>query len=315
MKALIRRAKEDGRSRNGEPASKLPASERQSHEIANCPVERPLPLPAALAPVGEQHRIGNVPSVWLVEEWLPIEVEAQLLENLRARSGDFVQLRGKRTARFGGDPGPPFRPEPLPEWLVQICSALEGAVGDVCGDARGPNHVLVNQYQPGEGIMPHTDGPAYDARAAILALGSATVFDFWRDHAHAAGNEGSSALSLLLPPRSLLLFTDQAYGAHLHGIAARRYDELDEDVVNWNVDSRQRWDPDSLEAPGWARRQIEGSNTRSCGLRREERYSLTCRHVPFGQAEAKLADLPAVEASVRVPPGGPPVDEPAAVAA
>mmetsp|Transcript_1448 Transcript_1448/g.2498 ORF Transcript_1448/g.2498 Transcript_1448/m.2498 type:complete len:313 (-) Transcript_1448:8-946(-) len=312
MKALIRKAKEDGRSRNGIPASKLPTSERQA---ADGPVERPLPLPAALAPVGEQHRIGNVPSVWLVEEWLPMEVEAQLLENLRARSGDFIQLRGKRTARFGGDPGPPFNPEPLPGWLVQICSALEGAVGYECNDARGPNHVLVNRYQPGEGIMPHTDGPAYDPRAAILALGSATVFDFWRDHAHAAGNEGPSALSLLLPPRSLLVFADEAYGAHLHGIAARRYDELDEDVVNWTADSRQRWDPNSVEAPDWVRRQIEGSSTRSCGLRREERYSLTCRHVPLSQAEATAAHLPAVEESLGELPRGTPVAEPPVVAA
>lgn len=32
------------------------------------------------------------------------------------------------------------------------------------------NHVLVNEYQPGQGIMAHQDGPLYTPAVAILSL-------------------------------------------------------------------------------------------------------------------------------------------------
>jgi len=269
---------------------------------------------------------GGAESVWLVEDWLPADVEQQILALLRGpHCGDFVQLRGKRTARFGGDPGPPFAQEPLAPWLQQLCLAVgssldagalrlgaesedgvQSAGGVLAGvseasPCRTPNHVLVNQYRPGEGIMPHTDGPAYDRWAAILSLGCAAVFDFWRDHAHTTS--GSPPVrSLLLPPRSLLVFTGKAYSAHLHGISARRVDELEEGRVgNWSrVADRLR--RQGRPYPEWAERQLEvppeqlfasgegqGDEGQpgaaavavpSLGLNRADRFSLTLRRVP-----------------------------------
>lgn len=32
------------------------------------------------------------------------------------------------------------------------------------------NHVLINEYRPGEGIMAHQDGPLYTSAVAILSL-------------------------------------------------------------------------------------------------------------------------------------------------
>lgn len=133
------------------------------------------------------------------------------------------------------------------------------------------NHVLVNHYEPGQGILPHTDGPAYSPWAAILSLGSAAVFDFWRDHAHAASGM-LPALSLLLPPRSLLIFSEDAYQKHLHGLADRSCDTL-EGIANASLVA----DADGLNGgvASW-RRQLQSDGS----LRREERYSLTIRHVP-----------------------------------
>ena len=33
---------------------------------------------------------------------------------------------------------------------------------------KGPNHVLVNEYLPGQGIMPHTDGPLFHPTIATV---------------------------------------------------------------------------------------------------------------------------------------------------
>ncbi|KAJ1020031.1 hypothetical protein NDA16_004311 [Ustilago loliicola] len=43
-----------------------------------------------------------------------------------------------------------------------------------------PNHCLVNEYLPGQGIMPHEDGPAYFAAVATISLGSHALLDIYR---------------------------------------------------------------------------------------------------------------------------------------
>mmetsp|Transcript_67124 Transcript_67124/g.175997 ORF Transcript_67124/g.175997 Transcript_67124/m.175997 type:complete len:290 (+) Transcript_67124:70-939(+) len=283
LKALIRKAKQengDAKSPAGAAGAPSPALAERLEEVAS------LALPPALTLVTAESAVGSLPTVCLLEEWLPPEAESQLLANFRARAHDFVQLRGKRTARYGGNPGPPFEPEPLPSWLAQLCEAVAATTSELDPGASCPNHVLVNHYRPGEGIMPHTDGPAYTPRAVIVSLGSAAVFDFWTDHAHAASGR-PPALSLLVPPRSLLLFIGEAYSGHLHGIADRRYDDLGGAVANWSPEARAHRTA-SGGRPDWARRQLESAACpeeaelpASCGLRREERISLTIRHVPL----------------------------------
>lgn len=98
---------------------------------------------------------------------------------------------------------------------------------------RPPNHVLINEYQPGEGIMPHTDGPAYDNRTATISLGgSDVIFKLWpRDQKHDDSElvrEASiqqdeipiPSLEVILHGHgSLVLFSDDAYSNHCHEIS------------------------------------------------------------------------------------------------
>jgi len=270
MKALLRKAKEGSAPKKGVAVVNGYSTQASSDENPGVPIapDSLLTLPAQPVVVEERHRIAGIPSVFLVEEWLPVETEVQLIAHLRARAKEFVQLRGKRTARFGGLVGNngEFDQEPLPPFLEQLCSVV-GTAGfpETIGT---PNHVLVNHYQPGEGIMPHTDGPAYEPLAASLSLCSAVTFNFWCDHAHSTSGR-PPALSVLLPPRSLLIFQEEAYTSHLHSVADRLYDELD-------PAQRERFERAEAPMPAWASRQLlEGSGT----LKRQERYSLTIRRV------------------------------------
>lgn len=273
--------------------------------------DAPLSMPASLPDMISQTCFGGeVNEVRIFEDWLPVEVEAQLLRRLKARQArDFVQLRGKRTARYGGSVGPPFAPEPLPPWLAQLC----GLVGAATAAAAPLNHVLVNSYQPGEGIMPHRDGGAYEPRAAILSLGSAVVFDFWRDHAHAASAE-LPALSVLLPPRSLLLFEGSAYERYMHSIDDHFFDSLAH-VANCTADNLSRWMAEKAPS-AWAQRQFERCDgesiesscqtvppMRTMSLRRDERYSLTIRRVPLPQPPTPPDAPVAATAVPKVPEG------------
>lgn len=93
-----------------------------------------------------------------------------------------------------------------------------------------PNHVLVNQYQPGEGIMHHTDGPLYHDCVVILSVGFPALMSFRPrlspEQIGCASNKSNQSgatdtldtVSVVLQPNSLLYFSNEAYSSYLHGI-------------------------------------------------------------------------------------------------
>jgi alkylated DNA repair protein alkB family protein 6 len=89
----------------------------------------------------------------------------------------------------------------------------------------------VNAYEPGEGILPHQDGPLYHPAVAILSLGASAVMHFTPhasllDAASAEGAPPPAGARVWLPRRSLLLFADEAYTQHLHSIPAALADDV-----------------------------------------------------------------------------------------
>lgn len=155
--------------------------------------------------------------------------------------------------------------------------------------------MLINEYTPGQGIMPHEDGDAYAPVVATVSLGASICLDILpklvackKDHREEVevGSEPEEDGHLIqeeegefkLPtriyqePRSLLVTTGTAYRSLLHGIEEIEVDDgLDEkSVVNW----RLLGDRTKLEA-------TRGSS------RRETRVSLTYRDVLNVSAAAK----------------------------
>ncbi|KAG5631669.1 hypothetical protein H5410_003386, partial [Solanum commersonii] len=128
----------------------------------------------------------------------------------------------------------------VPPWLTRITEKIHEKSGLFPSSI---NHVLINEYLPNQGIMPHQDGPAYYPVVAILSLGSPVVIDF-TPHPNLSccvGAHGNSAedkisdqeaavmnscewldnfhpFSIILMPRSLLIFKDMVYSDYLHGI-------------------------------------------------------------------------------------------------
>ncbi|KAL2848119.1 hypothetical protein BJY01DRAFT_212305 [Aspergillus pseudoustus] len=144
---------------------------------------------------------------------------------------------------------------PLPSWLVcPIISPHFDRLALFAGSPhKAPNHVLVNEYIPGQGIMPHEDGAAYYPLVATVSLGGDIVLDLYekrKDGEETGNNEmegnnsGGGANSGRLPKyrilqerRSLLVTRNRIYRDYLHGIAERDRDEgLGPDsICNWNL--------------------------------------------------------------------------------
>lgn len=145
--------------------------------------------------------------------------------------------------------------DPLPEWLTEPLAARFAALGVFEGVPAGMNHVLVNNYRSGEGIMAHEDGAAYFPVTATVSLGSHAVLDVYEKGS--TGEQGPR-WRILQEPRSLLVTRDAAYSETLHGIA-----EVEGDEVG-----------------GVANFELLGEPERYVGfVERGERVSLTCRGV------------------------------------
>ncbi|CAJ0916245.1 unnamed protein product [Ranitomeya imitator] len=129
-------------------------------------------------------------------------------------------------------------PKSFHPWLQTYTDKISSL--EVFGGSRA-NHVLVNEYNPGEGIMPHEDGPLYYPTVTTISLGSHTLLDFYLPISGSGSEEENQAprteeqrhvLSLLLEPRSLFILREDLYKSHLHGIRPVTQDTLDHKVAN-----------------------------------------------------------------------------------
>ena len=110
--------------------------------------------------------------------------------------------------------------EPLPDTL-QFLAQKVGQTGRFSPD-HNPDHkidqIIINDYQPGQGIAPHVDAPhAFGPVVAMLSLGAPVVMDFYK---------GDMRRNMVLEPLSLLVLSGAARAKWQHGIAKRKSDIL-----------------------------------------------------------------------------------------
>lgn len=134
----------------------------------------------------EIYKLDNLPdSLYYVPNFITNEEEEQLITCVnnvpRTR---WVQLRNRRLQNWGGQPHAKgmIQTESLPKWLDSITERIlhlgnETIFSDMSFQF---NHCLVNEYQAGQGIMPHTDGPVYHPIVTTVSLQSHTVIEFYR---------------------------------------------------------------------------------------------------------------------------------------
>ncbi|KAL2094184.1 hypothetical protein ACEWY4_008903 [Coilia grayii] len=202
------------------------------------------------------------PTVYYISDFITEAEEQYLLQEVyKAPKPKWTQLSGRRLQNWGGLPHPKgMLAEKLPDWLLKYTNRIS-ALGAFAGKAA--NHVLVNEYKPGQGIMPHEDGPLYHPTVTTISLGSHTLLDFYRPVSQSEADgpqteEKRFLFSLLLQRRSLLVLQDDMYKHLLHGIQNTCEDTVTETVVNLSSAAAHLGQT----------------------LTRDTRVSLTIRHVP-----------------------------------
>lgn len=174
-------------------------------------------------------------------------------------------LSNRRLQNWGGIPHPKgMVQENLPKWLNDCCDKVF-KLGIF--EKNQPNHVLVNEYKSGQGIMPHQDGPLYYPTVSTISLGSHTLLDFYELRNEDNQNE-KSKFSLFLERGSLLVLRESMYESHMHGIAEKSSDVLSEvSIYNFN-----NLGDETLKSKISSNSEVE--------LERKTRISLTIRNVP-----------------------------------
>ncbi len=103
---------------------------------------------------------------------------------------------------------------PLPEWLAGLAERLhrDSYV------ARVPDQVIVNEYEPGQGIGGHVDCvPCFGETVLSLTLGSGCEMVF-------KSLRSEEQVRLFVEPRSLVVMSGEARYHWKHGIPGRKTD-------------------------------------------------------------------------------------------
>ncbi|KAF4821592.1 Alpha-ketoglutarate-dependent dioxygenase alkB-like protein 6 [Colletotrichum siamense] len=181
-------------------------------------------LPTSL----EDVRITKLPpSAFYIADFISEEEEQAILQKIAdAPKPRWKQLTHRRLQTWPSDlvqnklidaPLPPWLQEPVVSRILSLPRATAPDSSNLFSESphQRPNHVLINEYPPGVGIMPHK-------LSTCKEDGALDPEPVWR---------------ILQEPRSLLITTDNLYTDYLHGIADTDEDvELSADsIVNWDL--------------------------------------------------------------------------------
>ncbi len=144
--------------------------------------------------------------------WLLDQIDKhQWLEDLKRRVQHYGFKYDYKARKVNHD----MRIGQLPEWLQKLGRKLYE--DDYM--AAEPDQVIVNEYEPGQGISSHIDcEPCFANMIVSLSLGSGCIMDFTNKR------DKAKKIPVWLAPRSIIVLKDEARYGWLHGIAPRKSD-------------------------------------------------------------------------------------------
>lgn len=230
----------------------------------------------AVASILQQYKVGNLASMYYIPEWIDEEQEGEFIRMADSDVSQWDRMGSRSSQEWGaGDRcgcGRGLRREPLPPQLQKVADAVH-TLGAFDASLFPMNSVRINAYTPGQGIYPHCDGPVYYPKVGILSMGSPCLFHFYpkvgnedtmkwnaSQHVPAGHREGDVPVtSVLVEPRSLLLFGQDTFWHHRHAIDATSSEKVTSQVCNL--------------------KSLEGRYEVGDVVNRTRRVSLTLRHL------------------------------------
>ncbi|CBZ26354.1 conserved hypothetical protein [Leishmania mexicana MHOM/GT/2001/U1103] len=229
----------------------------------------------------EQYATGNIPGIYYIPDYISATEEAQILTLIQGTPEDLKSKLTKRTCQewgctmcetcqksFVSDAN-------MPPWVQEL---IDMQVYDgLFTPTTFPNSVRIHEYHQGDGIGPHCDGPIYVPMVTVLSLASSCLMSFYpkqplyeshpMDHYNDTFKFGDGDIgrrvplqSVVMEPRSLLIFSGEGYYHYPHGISDKTEEVLTPEVVGDVVNRRFLRDPDVQLIPRTYRASITTRN-------------------------------------------------------
>ncbi|KAL7320936.1 hypothetical protein PS15m_000768 [Mucor circinelloides] len=190
----------------------------------------------------------RIPGLFLIEEAVTVSEEAGLIESVNKEKwsglgiGPNPELK-RRTQQYGHLFSYRYR-KVLEEYgpLPGFTDFLVDRIMDNKWMPNKPNHLLVNEYNPGQGIMPHVDAPAlFGAAILSLSLLSECIMKFTcedqsidiilRKRQEQASFHDMIDIFIVLARRSLAILTGDARYKFKHGISKDLIETTDSGIT------------------------------------------------------------------------------------
>ena len=162
--------------------------------------------------------VDAVPDLHFLPGFLTPEQEADCVKRIDAAEGEWRNDLRRRVQHYGWRYDykaraitPDMHIGRLPDWLADIAKRLYDETGLF---DRVPEQVIVNEYEPGQGIATHIDHPGFGPTICTVSLLDDWEMDFsenWKDK-----------MPALLHRRSCVLLTGDSRSVWQHGIAPRK---------------------------------------------------------------------------------------------
>jgi alkylated DNA repair dioxygenase AlkB len=160
-----------------------------------------------------------------IDNYLSLEQEAELISKIDF--SDWSNDLKRRTQHYGYKYDYTLKKITPSSYIGEIPDWLKSS-GELLVNQKYfeelPDQVIVNEYQPGQGIARHVDcTTCFDHTIASISLNSAClmVFENFRT---------KEVKQLYLQPRSLLLLSGEARYDWMHSIAAQKSDTVGYDI-------------------------------------------------------------------------------------
>ena len=166
--------------------------------------------------------IESVPGLKFIEEFLTPEEQDECVDRVDAAVDEWRNDLSRRVQHYGWRYDykaraitPDMRIGALPDWLSQLAQKLYDETGIF---DRAPEQVIVNNYEPGQGIAMHIDHRGFGPTVCTISLLDDWEMDF---------SERRDKTPALLKRGSCVLLTGASRSDWQHGIAPRKSEALD----------------------------------------------------------------------------------------
>ena len=174
---------------------------------------------------------AQIPGITMIENFVSEEEEKALIEAIDKR--EWHKLATRRVQHDGyefiygqNNVNPNKKLGPLPEWVQRVQSDLEVHTDKINGPGVGLDQLTINDYNPGDGIPPHTDAISpFEESFCAVSLLSGAVMAF-------KNPQDGKTVHIYFPARAAMIFSGEGRLVWTHAIACRKLDRIDGKLVS-----------------------------------------------------------------------------------